>query len=181
MVLTMSQKLAFFACGVCNAIVKDNGDGNAKSPPHIRSRARCERGMALAAAVSPRAAENHSREFGVHDGTVFYFHVFARFFDLVLSLRYLPTFLVLLLVFRSGGGKSSVLLLNETFFRIKPPLSSERAEDMAEKCLDKILATMYKCTLESIWHCKQKICQTIFRISSPLQWSPSRSRQRSYC
>ena len=111
MVHCISPKVALFASVVGNALVKTNGDGSAISPPHVGSRGRGEHGAALAAAVSPLAAENHRREFGVHDGAVFYFHVFARFFDLLLSLRYLPTFLVLLLVFRSGGGKSSVLLL----------------------------------------------------------------------
>ena len=78
----ISQKLAFFACGVCNAIVNANGDGNAKSPPHVCSRVRWECGMALPAAVSPLAAENRSGEFGLHDDAIFYFYVFAKFFDL---------------------------------------------------------------------------------------------------
>ena len=45
------QKMAFSTCCVDNAIVHASGDGNAKSPPPVGSRARWERGMALAAAV----------------------------------------------------------------------------------------------------------------------------------
>ena len=83
----ISQNVAIFASVVCNAIVDDNGDGNAKSPPPVRSRGRWDHGMALAAAVSPLAAENHRREFGLHGDAIFYFYVFAKFFDLfVLSL-----------------------------------------------------------------------------------------------
>ena len=79
--LTISQKMAFFACGVCNAIVKTNGDDNAKSPPHVGSRGRWEHRMALAAAVSRLAAENHGGEFGVHGDAIFYFYfVFVIFF-----------------------------------------------------------------------------------------------------
>ena len=71
MVNKISQKMAIFACGVRDAIVHASGDGNAKSPPYIRSTARGERGMALAAAVSPVAAKHHGREFGHHDDAIF--------------------------------------------------------------------------------------------------------------
>ena len=45
----------------------------AKSPSQSGRRGRCERGMALAAAVSPMAAESHGEEFGVHGDAIFYF------------------------------------------------------------------------------------------------------------
>ena len=80
-VLRISQKLAFFACSVCNAIVNANGDGNAKSPPQVHSMARWERRTALVAAVSPMAAEHCGWESEVHtDAIVFFIFVFARFF-----------------------------------------------------------------------------------------------------
>ena len=79
--------MAIFACGVCNAIVYASGDDNKKSPPRIRSRVVEERGMALAAAVSPLAAENRRGEFGVHGDAIFYFYVFAKFFDLFHGYR----------------------------------------------------------------------------------------------
>ena len=70
-----SQKLIFFACGVCNAIVNANGDGNAKSPPHFHSMARWERRTGLAAAVSPMAAEHYGWEFEVHDDAMSIFYL----------------------------------------------------------------------------------------------------------
>ena len=50
--------------------------------------------MALAAAVSPLAAENDSRECGVHvhGDTIFYFCLCDFFHLFVLSLRYLTTY-----------------------------------------------------------------------------------------
>ena len=75
------QKMAFSTCCVDNAIVHASGDGNAKSPPYIRSRARWERGMALAAAVSPVAAEHHGREFGHHDDAIFFIFLFLSLRD----------------------------------------------------------------------------------------------------
>ena len=65
-----STKWAFFACGVGNALVKTNGDDNGKSPPHFRSRGLWERRMALAAAVSRLAAENHGGESQLHDDAI---------------------------------------------------------------------------------------------------------------
>ena len=41
-----------------------------KSPSQSGRRGRCERGMALAAAVSPMAAESHGEEFGVHGDAI---------------------------------------------------------------------------------------------------------------
>ena len=71
----MSQKMAFSTCCVCNAIVNANGDGNAKSPPQVSSRVRQERGMALAAAVSWMAVENHGGESGLlHDDAIYCFY-----------------------------------------------------------------------------------------------------------
>ena len=58
---------------MCNALVYASGDGNAKSPPLIRSRVDEERGMALAAAVSPLAAENRGGESGLHGDAIFLF------------------------------------------------------------------------------------------------------------
>ena len=87
MVNCNSPKLAFFAIVVGNALVETNGDGIAKSPPRIRSRVDEERGMALTAAVSSLAAENHRGEFGVHGDAIFYFYVFAKFFDLFRGYR----------------------------------------------------------------------------------------------
>ena len=69
------QKLIFFACGVCNAIINANGDGNAKSPPHFHSMARWERSTGLAAAVSPMAAEHYGWEFEVHDDAMSIFYL----------------------------------------------------------------------------------------------------------
>ena len=71
MVNKISQKLAFFARSVPNALVHASGDGNAKLPPRVNSMARLERMTALAAAVSPVAAEHHGREFGHHDDAIF--------------------------------------------------------------------------------------------------------------
>ena len=77
MVNKSSPKVAFFASVVGNALVKSNGDGSAKSPPHVGSRGRWEHRMALSAAVSPIDAENHGGEFGVHGDAIFYFFVFG--------------------------------------------------------------------------------------------------------
>ena len=82
MVNELSQKMAFLTCCVDNAIVNASGNGDAKSPPHIRSRARCERGMALAADVSFVAAESHGGEFSLHGDAIFYFFVFVFLFVL---------------------------------------------------------------------------------------------------
>ena len=77
----VSQKLAFFAFSVRNALVHASGDGNAKSPPQVHSTARWERRTALAAAVSPMAAEHCGWESEVHtEAIVFFIFVFARFF-----------------------------------------------------------------------------------------------------
>ena len=72
--------MAIFACGVCNAIVYASGDDNAKSPPRIRSRVDEERGMALAAAVSWMAVENHGGESGLHDDAIVFIFVSSCFF-----------------------------------------------------------------------------------------------------
>ncbi len=56
----------FLAGTVGYALDNANRVDNAKTLPHIGSRDRCERRMALAAAVSPMAAEDHGCEFGVH-------------------------------------------------------------------------------------------------------------------
>jgi len=68
----VSQKLAFFAFSVRNALVHASGDGNAKSPPQVHSTARWERRTALAAAVSPVAAEHCGWESEVHTDAIFY-------------------------------------------------------------------------------------------------------------
>ena len=82
MVHCIRPKVALFASVVGNALVRTNGDGSAKSLPHVGSRVRWEHGVALAAAVSPLAAKNHSGEFGVHGDAICYF---SRFFHLFLS------------------------------------------------------------------------------------------------
>ena len=43
--------------------------------------------MALAAAVSPLAAENRGGESGLHGDAIFCFHVFAKFFVLFHGYR----------------------------------------------------------------------------------------------
>ena len=72
--------MAFWTCGVDNALDNPSGDGNAKSPRYIDSKARWELGTAIAAAVSSTAVENHGWEFAVH-GVCYLFlgFVFARF------------------------------------------------------------------------------------------------------
>ena len=92
--------MAFLTCCVDNAIVNASGNGDAKSPPHIRSRARCERGMALAAAVSFVAAESHGGEFSLHGDAIFYFLslCFCLFSLCALSLRRYLSYLVTLCV-----------------------------------------------------------------------------------
>ena len=69
---------------VGNALDNANRVDDAKTLPYIGSRVRCERGMTLAAAVSPMADEHHGREFGVHGDAILFssFCVFARFLDL---------------------------------------------------------------------------------------------------
>ena len=88
MVNKMSQKFAFSTCCVDNAIVNASGDGNAKSPPPIGSRARWERGMALAAAVSPLAAANRGGESGLHGDAIFYFVCLCEIFVLFVCSLY---------------------------------------------------------------------------------------------
>ena len=78
MVNKSSTTWAFFACGVGNALVKTNGDGNGKSPPHFRRRGLWERRMALAAAVSRLSAENNGGESGLHDDAIVFIVCVSR-------------------------------------------------------------------------------------------------------
>ena len=49
---------------------KTAGNDDAKSPPCVDSMAHWERVVALAAAGSPVAANNHGAEFGLHGGSI---------------------------------------------------------------------------------------------------------------
>jgi len=80
----------------------------AKSPSQSGRRGRCERGMALAAAVSPMAAESHGEEFGVHGDAISIF-VCARLRDFLIYISTIcvmsfePTGLDIIIIFSYIG------------------------------------------------------------------------------
>jgi len=73
----VAQNWHFLAGRVGDGLDNANRVDAAKSLSLIGSTGRCERGMAIAAAASPMAAESHGGEFGVHGDAISIF-VFVR-------------------------------------------------------------------------------------------------------